>query len=566
MNALNNRNTGQFWSLWKSKLGTTKKLQTCINGKNTEQDIAQEFANYFATVCTSNSIERSRQLKTEYSGCKSFYEQADNIARFSLSVEQVDRAITKLKFGKSPGCDKITAEHIRHCHPIIVLIITRLFNAMLLFEYVPDGFGVGIMVPIPKSETDLDKTDNYRGITLNPIVSKLFEHCLLEIFSRYLRSSDMQFGFKAKSGCNKALYTVRKTIEYFIDRDTTVNLCALDMAKAFDKMNKHALFIKLMNNHCPLTLINILDCWYAKSYACVRWGDAMSSLVQMNSGTRQGGVCSPALFAVFINDLLIKLQKSSLGCHIRNICFNACMFADDLLLLAICITDLNEMINICKAELDWLDMRINVKKSTCIRIGNRFNVTTCSVKVEGNALTWATEIKYLGLYIMAGRAFRCNTHCPKVKYFRSLNCILGKVGTMTAINVILSLISTNCNPILLYGLEATRLGKSQLNSLNYPFNSGFMKLFNTFDPKVIAQTQFYCGCLPFSYLLDSRILSFYSDLKVFDHQSPASILYFLFGENEWNETTVKYNITKGDNSQQCYAKIWTTFQEEIQKI
>ena len=61
----------------------------------------------------------------------------------------------------------------------------------------------------------------------------------------------------------------------------------------------------------------------------------------------------------------------------------------------------NEIIDICKTELDWLDMRINVRKSTCIRVGNRFNVTTCSVKVGGNALTLAAEIKYLGLYIVA---------------------------------------------------------------------------------------------------------------------------------------------------------------------
>ena len=192
-------------------------------------------------------------------------------------------------------------------------------------------------------------------------------------------------------------------------------------------------------------------------------------------------------------------------------------------------------------------MRINVKKSTCIRIGNRFNVNTCSVQLEANALTWATEIKYLGLYIMAGCAFRCNTHCAKVKYFRSLNCILAKVGTTTAVNVTLSLIATNCNPILLYGFEATRLIKSQLNSLNYPFNSGFMKLFNTFDPKIIIQTQFYSGYLPFAYLLDARILKFYSDLSVCDHQSPASILYLWFGDNEWNETAIKYNITKENN-------------------
>ena len=61
-----------------------------------------------------------------------------------------------------------------------------------------------------------------------------------------------------------------------------------------DKMNKHALFIKLMNNRCPLNLINILDCWCDKSFARIKWGDTLSAVFKINSGTRQGGVCNPA--------------------------------------------------------------------------------------------------------------------------------------------------------------------------------------------------------------------------------------------------------------------------------
>ena len=109
-----------------------------------------------------------------------------------------------------------------------------------------------------------------------------------------------------------------KLSSFFIDRDSTVNLCALDMSKALDKLNKFALFIKLINKKCPLALINILDCWYAKNFACVRWGNSMSPFVMLATGTRQGGITSPYLFASFINDVIVQLQKSGLGCHIRN--------------------------------------------------------------------------------------------------------------------------------------------------------------------------------------------------------------------------------------------------------
>ena len=78
----------------------------------------------------------------------------------------------------------------------------------------------------------------------------------------------------------------------------------------------------------------------------------MSPFVMLATGTRQGGITSPYLFAAFINDVIVKLQRSALGCHIRNRCFNAFMFADDLLLLSISVADMQNMVNIAKSELD----------------------------------------------------------------------------------------------------------------------------------------------------------------------------------------------------------------------
>jgi hypothetical protein len=247
------------------------------------------------------------------------------------------------------------------------------------------------------------------------------------------------------------------------------------------------------------------------------------------------------LFAVFINDIIIRLQKSSLGCYVRNICFNAFMYADDLLLLSISISDLQAMINICKDELDWLDMKINIKKSMCMRVGNNFNASTCDILLDSTPIAWTTEIRYLGLYIVAARTFKCNLHIAKVKYFRSLNAILGKVGSVSPVNLALSLISSNCNPVLLYGLESVHLTKAQVQSLTYPFNSSFMKLFHTFDAKVISQCQFYCGYLPFKQVLDLRCLKFYHKLSKFDF-SPAAIMFNWFGMPERDAIAANYGI------------------------
>jgi hypothetical protein len=47
-----------------------------------------------------------------------------------------------------------------------------------------------------------------------------------------------------------------------------------------------------------------------------------------------GGILSPILFCIYIDELLVKLQAANVGCFVGNICVGALAYADDLTLLA----------------------------------------------------------------------------------------------------------------------------------------------------------------------------------------------------------------------------------------
>ena len=113
--------------------------------------------------------------------------------------------------------------------------------------------------------------------------------------------------------------------------------------------------------------------------------------MKLTAGVRQGGVLSPLLFAVFVDDLLIKLKNSSLGCHVKGICLNAAMFADDLLLMAISVCDLQCMVNMCLDEFENMDMKINVNKYVCIRIGERHKAEVANIVIQTQAMEWNCE-------------------------------------------------------------------------------------------------------------------------------------------------------------------------------
>jgi len=80
--------------------------------------------------------------------------------------------------------------------------------------------------------------------------------------------------------------------------------------------------------------------------------------------------------------------------------------------------------------------------------------------------------------------------------------IFGKVGRMASEEVTLQLIKSKCIPVLLYGLVACPLNKSQLSSLDFAMNRFLMKLFSTSNMKIIT----YCR-EQFNFELPSVILA-----------------------------------------------------------
>ena len=64
-------------------------------------------------------------------------------------------------------------------------------------------------------------------------------------------------------------------IDEYIAGGSTVNVCALDLSKAFDMMNHFALFMKLRNRNTLVKILAVIDKWFAISVTCVMWGDRM---------------------------------------------------------------------------------------------------------------------------------------------------------------------------------------------------------------------------------------------------------------------------------------------------
>ena len=96
-----------------------------------------------------------------------------------------------------------------------------------------------------------------------------------------------------------------------------------------------------------------------------------------------------------------------------------------------------------------------------------------------------TSKVYLGIYIKQLTNFKCSIDHAKRSFCRSANAIFSTVGRIASEDITLQLINTKCIPILLYGLEACLLLKSDLSSLDFVVNRLFMKLYKTCNTDVV---------------------------------------------------------------------------------
>ena len=83
----------------------------------------------------------------------------------------------------------------------------------------------------------------------------------------------------------------------------------------------------------------------------VRWGNTISTHFTVANGVKQGGVISPILFNIYMDKLSIALNNSGIGGYLGNVFLNHLCYADDLCLISLSSTGMQQLLNIIMSEL-----------------------------------------------------------------------------------------------------------------------------------------------------------------------------------------------------------------------
>ena len=212
----------------------------------------------------------------------------------------------------------------------------------------------------------------------------------------------------------------------------------------------------------------------------VKWNGIFSRTFDVTTGVRQGGILSPQLFTIYVDDLLIALRKSGVGCHIIDKFIAAIMYADDLALLAPTRSSLQKLLNICyDYGIEWC-ISYNPTKTKVMVFGRAYqpsSITTCfPLYLNNTPIDFTDESKYLGVSVLAGNRFSTSSRKPLASFYSTANTILNVLHKPSE-RVLMHLLYANCVPKLTYACEIRSYSSREMTQMDVALNDAIRKIF-----------------------------------------------------------------------------------------
>ena len=380
---------------------------------------------------------------------------------FQISIDELKEAKYILRFGKSPGYDRISNEMLHCLTDLEPELIRKLFNAIINKPNIISNWCTSMISPIHKKGSKTDP-DNYRGISLISCFAKYFLVILNKRLLKYVIDnkilSKSQLGYLPGNRTADALLILHNMVDLYCHKQKKrIFGCFVDFSKAFDSIPRHTLFQKLLDYQITGNFYECLVNLYTNNTACVKMGTHITEFFNINQGVKQGCILSPLLFNIFMSDLPSQLeQEQCKPIYLTNNSKCGCLiWADDLLILSESEEGLQNMLNSLntfalnnglKANLDKTKVMIFNKNGRLIH--KKFTLGRVEIQVT-------REYKYLGFKLTPSGEINSGLHDLKDRALRAYMKMKKKLGLTFRKHLLitLKLFDTLIKPILLYASD-----------------------------------------------------------------------------------------------------------------
>ena len=275
---------------------------------------------------------------------------------------------------------------------LLAPVYHHVWNKSIQAGSFPKPYKLANLIPLPK-KSNVNKSDDIRGISITPITSRLFERC---VHKKWIQTNiqiigdSYQFAYKSKISTVDCLLTLQHHILSLLDSLDIdgVHLVMVDFSKAFDKLNQQLAaktFPKFI--HSPFLCQWLYDFIINRHQRLIWKGDTKPYL-PIDLGCSQGTVGGPAIFSIYTDDIQAK-----------NNCAKVYKYSDDINILIPCRSlPTQQDRSVLQQEISHIEdqarkkqMTINDKKTKVIRF-SLTGETSCPCKSTSYESVLSTNI------------------------------------------------------------------------------------------------------------------------------------------------------------------------------
>ena len=477
-NHADNKRSKEFYAGLKSIFGPVQCTTAPIRNRDgmlltDKEDILKQWTLHFSTLLNRTSEVTDEALES--------IRQRPMITELDAppNAAEADAAIKQLQTGKAPGPDGIPAEVFKAGSETLITHLTRMFQVFWANGQLPRDLRDANIIHLYKNKGDRTSCDNHHGISLLSIAGKILARIMLNRITKHILDdvSESQCGFRMQRGTVDMVFAIRQLQEKCVEQHLDLHLLFIDLTKAFDIVNRAALWAILSKLGCPPRFVQIIRSFHDGMFCRVIENGGASNPFPVSNGVKQGCVLAPTLFSLLFAQMLsAALSQTEAGdkIHYRtdgNV-FNLrrlksynkvtraivrdFLFADDYALAAHSEVDLQELADCFATAAKSFGLTVSIKKTEVLRqLAQNTARPPPNVTMDGNELKNVDTFKYLGSCINSAANLDDEALCRISRASQAFGRLHTRVWHERGISIKtkLSVYQAVVLPSLLYGCE-----------------------------------------------------------------------------------------------------------------
>ena len=452
--------------LWSLVRKINQKSAVSRNNITPEQwyDYYQGLLNQENEIDPENVQDVTDYLMNHDHMCQTCVKDVPKALNDYITQAEICRCMRDMTIKKAPGIDGIVIEAVLKGENVLVPKLENLFNKIMNSGIYPERWSRAILCSLHKGG-DIDEPGNYRGISLLSVIGKIFTKVLNERLVQWAKENgecyEEQAGYKKGYSTVDQIFNLHALGQKYLSRKGgRFYVMYVDFSKAFDRIPHKMLWFQMFKRGIHGKIMDVLRSMYGQLKSCIRLeNNCVTEYFDCCVGTRQGCMLSPFLFTFYLNELIEQInEKGGKGIFVDEVWHDVkiLLYADDIILCADTVGNLQAHINVLKVFCDRWGMKVNLKKTKIMVFRRGGQLRRCEKWYFGDQkIEIVPQYTYLGVRNSTQLSWGAAQYRLSVQAQKNLAVVyrFQQAFKNVPFTILLELFDKMVCPVLVYGAE-----------------------------------------------------------------------------------------------------------------